>query len=503
MIGDYLPSLLVAAANAHAIAVVIGVRRATPASVLRRLANRCWISALALNVFLVFLFVWALREGFGRATDPSENATRVANAISQWMNCTAFALMGSVIPCVVSLLAPPEGIATLREPACHAGHGTPTFEPLTGRRRIPHAGPSRRACGPARRSGGSVAVPEMRLSRLSLLALAAPGGSPRPEARAQPAPAQPAPPSPAAPSATPIEMGLRYVLRSPGTKACPKERFFRDVVQGQLKGRDPFVTTASKTFILTVRRVARGYAATSELVDDAGRSLGTDDEVVDSDCTNFVETMGHIVALAFTPIPRPKAEPPAPPAPRAPAPTAPSPLPSPPSPQELPPPDRPPPAPPPRTPIAVRVEPRGDEASLATPCPGRVVRGRGGDLGLQIGAFSVSGQVRYVLPRDLGLSNRQPESLALIAGGPLVCWRLARDHRAGRVVPRSRRAARSRGLGTVARGIALGAVGPRLGFAFPFAGPRNRAASQRRAAQDDGAHSTTSRRAPCWSTRPP
>ncbi len=70
---------------------MIGVRRTTPASVLRRLANRCWISVLVLNALQVFLFAGALREGFV-ATDPSQKATRIANAISEAMNCTAFAL---------------------------------------------------------------------------------------------------------------------------------------------------------------------------------------------------------------------------------------------------------------------------------------------------------------------------------------------------------------------------------------------------------------------------
>ena len=102
MILDHLPSLLAAAANVHAIATAIWARRTPPAPVLRRLANRCWISLLALNALLALLFIQALRADFA-ATDPGERATRLAYIISAVMNCTAFAVMGSILPFVVGI----------------------------------------------------------------------------------------------------------------------------------------------------------------------------------------------------------------------------------------------------------------------------------------------------------------------------------------------------------------------------------------------------------------
>jgi hypothetical protein len=278
------------------------------------------------------------------------------------------------------------------------------------------------------------------------------------EAAAQPA-------APPAPSATPIEMRLKYVVRS-GTKACPKEQFFRDVVRAQLHGRDPFVTTAPKTVILTVRRVARGYGGTSK-IEDAGRSLGETEEVLDDDCKNLVETMGHLVALAFTPIVRPAREaepPPTPPAPPPePAPSAPTG----PTPQELPPEDPKPPPPPLPTPVFVRIAGAvmADRAAVSTWGLGFT-----GGIGARGGSFSGGVQARYDIGQNVTLKNGFQATVVRYGGDALVCW----HHQAFRDV---RMAACLLGeFGWIEESetfsaplrAAHGALGPKLDFEVPI-----------------------------------
>jgi hypothetical protein len=100
---DLVP-LLAAATNAHAIAIVIGIRRSTPASIVQRLARRTWISVLALLGFAAIAYAVALRQGQSiEATDPTQTATRLANAISEALNCGAFVVLGSVLPIGVAI----------------------------------------------------------------------------------------------------------------------------------------------------------------------------------------------------------------------------------------------------------------------------------------------------------------------------------------------------------------------------------------------------------------
>ena len=101
---SYLTLLVTAATNAYALAIVVGVRRATPSATLRRLARRCGLSVLAILGLSVLLVVAGLRDGFAAtSTDPSQTATRMASAISAAMNGAALLVMGSALPSAVGL----------------------------------------------------------------------------------------------------------------------------------------------------------------------------------------------------------------------------------------------------------------------------------------------------------------------------------------------------------------------------------------------------------------
>jgi hypothetical protein len=99
-----LSGLLVLAtigSNVHALVVALFARRSAPTT-LRRLAWRCGISVMMVLALTLLLFAAGLRDGFA-ATDPSQEATRLANAISEAMNAGAFAVLGCALPGVVTV----------------------------------------------------------------------------------------------------------------------------------------------------------------------------------------------------------------------------------------------------------------------------------------------------------------------------------------------------------------------------------------------------------------
>jgi hypothetical protein len=101
---SYLTLLVAAATNAYAFAIAVGVRRTAQSATLRRLARRCGLSVLVILGLSALLFVVGLLDGFAATnTDPSQRATRIANAISEAMNCTVLAVMGSALPSAVGL----------------------------------------------------------------------------------------------------------------------------------------------------------------------------------------------------------------------------------------------------------------------------------------------------------------------------------------------------------------------------------------------------------------
>jgi hypothetical protein len=99
-----LSGLLVLAtvgSNVHALVVALFARRSAPATS-RRLARRCGISVVMVLALALLVFAVSLRDGFA-ATEPSEKATRLANAISEALNCGAFAVLGCALPGAVTV----------------------------------------------------------------------------------------------------------------------------------------------------------------------------------------------------------------------------------------------------------------------------------------------------------------------------------------------------------------------------------------------------------------
>jgi hypothetical protein len=93
--------LATAGSNVHALVVALLARRAAPAT-LRRRAWRCGISVVMVLALTLLLLAMSWRDGFA-ATDPSQKATRIANAISEAINCGAFAMLGCALPIAVTV----------------------------------------------------------------------------------------------------------------------------------------------------------------------------------------------------------------------------------------------------------------------------------------------------------------------------------------------------------------------------------------------------------------